>query len=61
MNYPKMRKCGRFIKLYKGRAKGNLLGYLYPLTLVLYGAEFGSATRGLLTVDLAGDVVAVCD
>ena len=23
-----------------GRAKGNLLGYLYPLTLVLYGAGF---------------------
>ena len=28
---------------------------------LLCGAEFGSATRGLLTVDLAGDVVAVCD
>ena len=50
MNYPKMRRCGHFIKLYKRRAKGNLLGYLYPLTLVLYGAGFGSATRVLLTL-----------
>lgn len=40
MNCLKMRRCGRFIKLYKGTgcAKGNLL----PLTLGCTGKRVGA-------------------